>query len=65
MKEIAIGNSALFKAEVVPSDATFNRVTWKSSDEWVAVVDETGKVSASSKPGAYPGTAVITATAGL
>ena len=64
VKEIAIGNSALFKAEVVPSDATFNRVTWKSSDEWVAVVDETGKVSASDKPGAYPGTAEITATAG-
>ena len=64
MKEIAIGNSALFKAEVVPSDATFNRVTWKSSDEWVAEVDSTGRVSASSKPGAYPGTAVITATAG-
>ena len=64
VKEIAIGNSALFKAEVVPSDATFNRVTWKSSDEWVAEVDSTGRVSASSKPGAYPGTAVITATAG-
>ena len=44
--------------------ATFNRVTWKSSDEWVAEVDSTGRVSASSKPGAYPGTAVITATAG-
>ena len=42
--------------------ATFNEVTWTSSDEWVAVVDETGKVSASDKPGAYPGTAVITAT---
>ena len=53
-----------FVAEVIPSDATFNKVTWKSSDEWVAVVDETGKVSASDKPGAYPGTAVITATAG-
>lgn len=53
-----------FVAEVIPSDATFNEVTWKSSDEWVAVVDETGKVSASDKPGAYPGTAVITATAG-
>lgn len=64
VKEIAIGNSALFKAEVVPSDATFNKVTWKSSDEWVAEVDSTGRVSASSKPGAYPGTAVITATAG-
>ena len=64
VKEISIGNSALFKAEVVPSDATFNRVTWKSSDEWVAEVDSTGRVSASSKPGAYPGTAVITATAG-
>ena len=53
-----------FVAEVIPSDATFNEVTWKSSDEWVAVVDETGKVSASDKPGAYSGTAVITATAG-
>lgn len=53
-----------FVAEVIPSDATFNKVTWKSSDEWVAVVDETGKVSASDKPGAYPGTAEITATAG-
>ncbi|MDT3694283.1 MAG: Ig-like domain-containing protein [Mucispirillum sp.] len=53
-----------FVAEVIPSDATFNKVTWKSSDEWVAVVDETGKVSASDKPGAYPDTAVITATAG-
>lgn len=53
-----------FVAEVIPSDATFNEVTWKSSDEWVAVVDETGKVSASDKPGAYSGTAEITATAG-
>ena len=53
-----------FVAEVIPSDATFNKVTWKSSNEWVAVVDETGKVSASDKPGAYPGTAEITATAG-
>ena len=53
-----------FVAEVIPSDATFNKVTWKSSDEWVAVVDETGKVAASDKPGAYPGTAEITATAG-
>ena len=53
-----------FVAEVIPSDATFNKVTWTSSDELVAVVDETGKVSASDKPGAYSGTAVITATAG-
>lgn len=53
-----------FVAEVIPSDATFNKVTWTSNDEWVAVVDETGKVSASDKPGAYSGTAVITATAG-
>ena len=63
--EIFIGHEPVqFVAEVIPSDATFNKVTWKSSDEWVAVVDETGKVSASDKPGAYPGTAVITATAG-
>ena len=53
-----------FVAEVIPSDATFNKVTWTSSNEWVAVVDETGKVSPSDKPGAYPGTAEITATAG-
>lgn len=63
--EIFIGHEPVqFVAEVIPSDATFNEVTWTSSDEWVAVVDETGKVSASDKPGAYPGTAVITATAG-
>ena len=67
--EIFIGHEPVqFVAEVIPSDATFNEVTWTSSDEWVAVVDETGKVSASDKPsdkpGAYPDTAVITATAG-
>ena len=63
--EIFIGHEPVqFVAEVIPSDATFNRVTWKSSDEWIAEVDSTGRVSASSKPGAYPGTAVITATAG-
>lgn len=63
--EIFIGHEPVqFVAEVIPSDATFNKVTWQSSNELVAVVDETGKVSASDKPGSYLGTAVITATAG-
>lgn len=63
--EIFIGHEPVqFVAEVIPSDATFDGVTWKSSDELVAVVDSTGKVSASDNPDAYPGTVVITATAG-
>lgn len=63
--EIFIGHEPVqFVAEVIPSDATFNKVTWKSSNELVAVVDDTGKVSASDNPDSYPGTAVITATAG-
>ena len=49
--------TAQLSAEVVPSYADNTRVTWKSSDENVATVDEKGKVTAVGN-----GTATITAT---
>ncbi len=44
-------------AEVQPDNATNKNVTWKSSDETIAKVDENGKVTALKK-----GTATITVT---
>ena len=44
---------------VLPEDAHQNTVTWSSSDEDVATVDQNGNVNAVA-----PGTATITATAG-
>ncbi len=49
--------TAQLTAEVTPSYADNKRVTWQSSDEKVATVDENGKVTAVGK-----GTATITAT---
>ena len=49
--------TAQLSAEVVPSYADNTRVTWKSSDEKVATVDEKGKVTAVGN-----GTATITVT---
>ena len=49
--------TAQLSAEVIPSYADNTRVTWKSSDENVATVDEKGKVTAVGN-----GTATITAT---
>ncbi len=51
------GESARLTATVVPSDATDGSVIWSSSDDNVATVDETGKVTAIGK-----GEATITAT---
>lgn len=51
------GESAQLTATVEPSDATDGSVTWSSSDENVATVDNTGKVTAVGK-----GEANITAT---
>ena len=51
------GETAQLTAEVTPSYADNKRVTWQSSDEKVATVDENGKVTAVGN-----GTAIITAT---
>ena len=53
------GESAVLTAAVNPDDATDKTVTWESSDETVATVDENGKVTAVAK-----GTATITVAAG-
>ena len=51
------GETVQLTAEVTPSYADNKRVTWQSSDEKVATVDENGKVTAVGN-----GTATITAT---
>lgn len=53
------GGNETLTATVNPSDATYKKVTWSSSKESVATVDQTGKVTAVSA-----GEAVITAAAG-
>ena len=55
---IYVGESKAITATVKPDDATNKELTWKSSDETVATVDATGKVT-----GKKIGTATITATA--
>lgn len=55
---IYVGESKGIMATVKPDDATNKALTWKSSDETVATVDATGKVT-----GKKIGTATITATA--
>lgn len=51
------GEAITLSAVVNPSDATNKNVTWKSSNSSVAVVDSTGKVTATGN-----GTAAITVT---
>ena len=51
------GNTLQFTATVLPTNATNRTVTWTSSDEAVAEVDDTGLVTAVA-----PGEATITAT---
>ena len=55
---IYVGKSKAITATVKPDDATNKALTWTSSDETVATVDATGKVT-----GKKIGTATITATA--
>ena len=55
---IYVGESKAVTATVKPDDATNKALTWTSSDETVATVDNTGKVT-----GKKIGTATITATA--
>lgn len=58
--EILKGNTGVIKVEYLPADTTDSRkVTWKSDNEQIAVVDEDGMVTALKE-----GTANITATAG-
>lgn len=56
--EAVEGTSVQLKAEVSPTNATDTTVTWKSNNENVATVDETGIVTIQS-----PGDAIVTATA--
>lgn len=54
---LTVGNSVTITATVTPDNATDTAVNWTSSDESVATVDQTGKVTAVAA-----GNATITAT---
>ena len=55
--ELDKGTTAQLKATVLPENATYKNVTWRSSNESIATVDQNGKVTAKST-----GTATITVT---
>ena len=55
--ELVEGEEATLVATIAPENATFKAVSWTSSDEAVAKVDENGKVTAVA-----PGKATITVT---
>ena len=57
--EMEIGETLLLKAEVFPSNATYNGMTWTSTRPKVASVSESGLVSALSE-----GTTMVTVMAG-
>ncbi len=52
--EMKVGDTLLLQAEVIPKDAYCPVLSWSTSDEKIAKVDETGKVTAVGK-----GTATI------
>lgn len=54
---VAVGENITLKAQVLPDYASNQAVTWKSSDENIAYVDENGVVI-----GKQEGTAIITVT---
>lgn len=56
---LTVGSTHKIKAAVLPDTATDQTLTWTSSDESVAAVDENGKVTAKKA-----GSAVITASCG-
>ena len=55
--ELAVGEEAALVATLAPEDASYKVVEWRSSDIYVATVDEEGKVTAVGA-----GTATITVT---
>lgn len=55
---VFVGGTKRISATVSPADATNKKVTWSSSDTWVATVDSNGMIT-----GRRAGTATITATA--
>src|SRR5690606_37811279 len=55
--QLNIGDAYQLTATITPSEAANKNLTWTSSDEGIAVVDHTGKVTAIAE-----GTAVITVT---
>lgn len=57
--QLEVGAHTILTATVLPEDATYNIVTWTSSDENIVTVDNEGNVSAHSV-----GEAVVTATCG-
>lgn len=56
-QKVKVGKSTTFVATVTPDNATNKKVTWSSSDEKIATVNENGVVT-----GIKEGTATITAT---
>lgn len=56
-KGLKVGESFVVTAVITPTDADNKKVTWTSSDNNIATVDDKGKVTARKE-----GTAVITAT---
>ena len=55
---LTTGTTQTLTASIQPTNANNKKVTWKSSDESVATIDQTGKVTAVAK-----GSCTITATA--
>jgi len=54
---LVAGQSETLQATIAPANASYQDITWSSSDDRIAKVDATGKVT-----GIGPGTATITAT---
>lgn len=67
--DLVPGETAMIKVVVSPNNATYRSVTWVSSDESIAIVDATGRVTALSEGEAtikvYSADAAITATCEL
>ena len=57
MTDLTVGDSEMLRATILPANTTDQRLTWASSNEAVATVDENGEVTAVAA-----GTANITVT---